>query len=332
VTLPLRNLGRTERTVSVIGLGLAALGRPGYINLDHRGDLPQRDVEGMERRCHDVLDSAWEAGVRYVDAARSYGRAEEFLASWLRSRHRASGEPVVGSKWGYTYTAAWRVDVERHEVKDHSLDALRRQFAESRAILGDHLALYQIHSATPESGVLDDASVLAALARLRDSGVAVGVSVSGVRQADAVRRAIDIHIDGRPLFDTVQATWNLLERSAEAALAEARDAGLAVIVKEVLANGRLTEHNRDPSFASQRRILEGIAARLGATLDSLALSAALHRRWSTVVLSGAATVDQLAANLRAVDVAWDDAAGAELGILVEDARDYWATRAALPWN
>ena len=33
-----------------------------------------------------MLDAAYAAGVRYVDAARSYGRAEEFLAGWLAER------------------------------------------------------------------------------------------------------------------------------------------------------------------------------------------------------------------------------------------------------
>ena len=45
-----------------------------------------RDVEAMQARAHALLDAAWAAGVRWFDAARSYGRAEEFLASWLRER------------------------------------------------------------------------------------------------------------------------------------------------------------------------------------------------------------------------------------------------------
>src|SRR5262245_16940832 len=123
-----RSLGQTSLVVSRLGLGLAALGRPGYINLGHADDL-QRDYDaaGMEAHCHAVLDAAWQLGVRYVDAARSYGRAEEFLANWLKSRQIRPDEATIGSKWGYTYTAGWKVEAEKHEVKDHSLPVLQRQ-------------------------------------------------------------------------------------------------------------------------------------------------------------------------------------------------------------
>ena len=41
--------------------------------------------------------------MRCFDAARSYGRAEQFLSGWLRSRDLAPEDVTVGSKWGYTY-------------------------------------------------------------------------------------------------------------------------------------------------------------------------------------------------------------------------------------
>jgi aryl-alcohol dehydrogenase-like predicted oxidoreductase len=115
-----------------------------------------------------VLDAALEAGVRHFDAARSYGRGEEFLGEWLRSR-----EPegvVVSSKWGYVYTAGWEVDADPPEVKHHDVETLRRQLGETRELLGDRLDVYAIHSATPDSGVLENAAVLEELARLRESG------------------------------------------------------------------------------------------------------------------------------------------------------------------
>ena len=52
------------------------------------------------------------------------------------------------SKWGYTYTADWKIEADAHEVKEHSLAVLNRQAEESTSLLGPHLKLYQIHSAT----------------------------------------------------------------------------------------------------------------------------------------------------------------------------------------
>jgi aryl-alcohol dehydrogenase-like predicted oxidoreductase len=239
---------------------------------------------------------------------------------------------TVGSKWGYVYTAGWQVVAPKHEVKDHSLPVLRRQYAESRALLGEHLALYQIHSATAESGVLDDRAVLGELARLKGDGVRVGLSLSGPRQGETLRRAPAMTIDGVRLFDCVQATWNLLEPSAGPALAEARAAGMGVVIKEALANGRLTARNEDPDFAPRRRTLAAEAVRLGTTIDALALAAALAQPWVDVVLSGAVTREQLLSNLAAQTVVLDEAAVGHLNTLEEPAADYWVRRGQLAWN
>jgi aryl-alcohol dehydrogenase-like predicted oxidoreductase len=309
-----------ERASAEIGLGLAALGRPGYINLGHGRDVQDIAVEQMERAAHEVLDAAYAQGVRAFDAARSYGRAEAFLASWLDRRGLAPGEVQVSSKWGYSYTADWRVDADEHEVKDLSAGQLRRQWEETSALLGEHLGLYQIHSATIESGVLEDPEVLAELTALRERGVRIGLSVTGPRQAETIERAL-----ATGGFDAVQATWNLHERSAAAALARAREAGLYVIVKEAVANGRLTDRGADPALTQAAR-------ERGTTEDALALAAALAQPWADLVLSGAATVGQLQSNLAAREVAWDEELGARLAGLAEEPEAYWDARAELPWN
>ena len=202
-----RTLGNTDLEVTPLGLGLAALGRPGYINLGHAEDLAgQTDVASMERRAHAVLDAAYAGGIRYFDAARSYGRAEAFLASWLEQRGFGPDDVTVGSKWGYTYTANWRVDAEVNEVKDLSEATLERQLTESQELLGNHLRLYQIHSATLDSGVLDDAAVMEELARLRANGMAIGfTTIRAAAERDdraraggrrVRRRAVDVEPAG----------------------------------------------------------------------------------------------------------------------------------------
>jgi aryl-alcohol dehydrogenase-like predicted oxidoreductase len=316
-----RTLGPAGLPVTAIGIGLAALGRPGYLNLGHGEDLgSDRSVAALEHHAHAVLDTAYDQGVRYFDAARSYGRAEAFLASWLRERELAPGAVTVGSKWGYTYTAGWQVDADPPEVKDLSVDTFRRQIGETRELLGEQLALYQIHSATLESGVLEDPAVLEALAELRAEGVSVGLTTTGPDQAQTIERAL-----AAGGFDTVQSTWNLLEPSAGAALAEAHDEGLGVIVKEALANGRLTARGGV-------RELEEVASRVGASPDAVALAAVLAQPWADIVLSGAGSAEQLVSNLAAREVRWDDEAAEVLAGLAEEPEAYWQTRSELAWN
>ena len=95
-------LGTALRGAPRLGLGMASLGRPGYINIGHADDLPaERSVDAMREHAHACLDEAYALGLRYIDCARSYGLSEEFVASWLAKRPEAVADVVVGSKWGY---------------------------------------------------------------------------------------------------------------------------------------------------------------------------------------------------------------------------------------
>ncbi|MCX4452839.1 aldo/keto reductase [Streptomyces sp. NBC_01728] len=323
--MPFARLATATTPTCHIGLGLAAVGRPGYINLGRDQDLGEnRSVETLRERTHELLDAAYAQGVRYFDAARSYGRSEEFLAGWLKSRPDVD-DVVIGSKWGYTYTADWTTDAEKHEVKDHTLATYERQRAETAELLGDRLDLYQIHSVTPDSAALTDKELHAKLAEAAAQGLSIGFSTSGPAQADAIRAALAVTVDGEPLFRTVQSTYNVLETSAAPALAEAHDAGLTVIVKEGMANGRLAaEHAPDA--------VRAIAEETGLGADAVALALVLRQPWAGVVLSGAATTAQLASNLHAAVIDLDEDQLTRLAALAEDPHVYWERRGQLPWH
>ena len=162
--------------------------------------------------------------------------------------------------------------------------------------------------------------MLEELTRLRETGLAVGLTVTGPHQRETIERALEVGI-----FDTVQATWNLLELSAGPALDAAHAAGLGVIVKEALANGRLTARG---DVAPLREL----AQRSRTSPDALALAAALSQPWADVVLSGAATVDTLRSNLKALELVLDAELTSKLAELAEDPVRYWEERSALPWN
>lgn len=308
---------------------MAALGRPAYITAGRGATLGgRRAVDDMRDQTFAVLDAAHAAGVRYVDVARSYGRAEEFLAAWLAARPEVD-DVEIGSKWGYRYVGDWRMDADVHEVKDHSPAAFHAQWARTAELLGDRVGVYHVHSATLDTGVLDDTALHGALAELRDRGVRVGISTSGPGQAEAVRRALAVRVGGRPLFTSFQSTWNPLEPTAGTALAEAADAGARVIVKEAVANGRLAPGGADSPGA--RRAAE-LAAETGTTVDALAIAAALAQPWAWRVLSGAMDPEQLASNVAAERLAVPADVAAELATLAEDPDSYWAARSARPWT
>ena len=137
--------------------------------------------------------------------------------------------------------------------------------------------------------------------------------------------ALGVQIDGVNPFQTVQATWNLLEVSAGPALAEAKASGFGVIVKEAVANGRLTDRSAVPEGSA----LRVAAARLGTSLDALALAAAISQPWADVVLSGAATTGQLASNLASLAVALPPEGLPDVALSPEA---YWNARSALSWG
>ncbi|MRX43246.1 aldo/keto reductase [Agromyces kandeliae] len=303
-----------------LGLGLAALGRPAYITAGRDASFgDDRGIDAMRGRAHEMLDVAWARGIRFIDAARSYGRAEEFLGSWLAAHPERRAELAIESKWGYAYVGGWRMDAEVHERKEHSLAMLDTQWPESLAALGGAPDRYLVHSLTPESPALADDALLDRLRELAASGIAVGISTSGPHQADALDAA---RVLPDSPFATVQATWNLLEPSVGPALARAHADGWFVVVKEAVANGRLTAAGDEADAAA-------LAAADGQALDALAIGAARAQPWADVVLSGAVEPAQLDANLASRAPASDAAA---LASLAEDPTAYWAARSARAWS
>jgi aryl-alcohol dehydrogenase-like predicted oxidoreductase len=98
-----------------------------------------------------------------------------------------------------------------------------------------------------------------------------------------------------------------------------------VIVKEAVANGRLTARGDVPELIEA-------AARTGVSVDALALAAVLAQPWVDVVLSGASTADMVVSNVAALDVAVDPETLERLNAVAEDPDGYWERRSALSWN
>lgn len=277
----------------------------------------------MRTRAHAMLDAAWAKGIRYVDAARSYGRAEQFLGEWLTEHPERRSEFTIGSKWGYRYVADWQRDVDVHEVKDHSLAHIETQWPETLAALGEAPDLYLIHSVTPDSPALADTALLDRLRKLAAEGVRVGISTSGPHQAavlDAARALADTP------FSAVQATVNVLEPSVAPALERAHDVGWFVVAKEEFANGRLAS---TPAGEPSTPWAAALTEATGLVPEVAALGWALAQPYLDVALTGAVTEQQLDANLTAVALTPEQLAAAAVAV---DPTEYWAARSSLTWG
>ena len=315
---------------------MAALGRPGYINLGRDrifGDSDSRPVDKMQKQADLVLDCLFANSEErpWIDCARSYGLSEKFVGEYLRKKNIKPEDVYVSSKWGYTYVADWNVKLASgapHEVKDHSVDNFLKQVAETKDAIGEYVDLYQIHSATFESGVLGNTDIHQALNKCRNEcGWAIGLSVSSPMQGEVLQRAMKIEVGGRKLFDSVQCTFNVLESSAKPALLDAHKSGMDIIIKEGLGNGRILRN----------KVILEYAKKLSCTSDALALGCILAHEFQPRVLSGSVTPNQLVSNLKASEIAEKlrdepDLLEEIMSKCVMNSEEYWRERSALEWN
>jgi aryl-alcohol dehydrogenase-like predicted oxidoreductase len=183
-----------------------------------------------------------------------------------------------------------------------------------------------------ESGVLENNQVLDYLWKLKENGLIVGLSLSGSRQADTLERSLEIKSSGEQLFQSVQVTWNILERSTTEAIENAVKAGYGIIVKEALANGRLTDRNTAPEFQDKLKVITEIADEHQVGIDAIAIAYILHQPWISIVLSGAAQKSHLDSNLKALGIELHPGEIEKLNQLAESPEEYWQTRSELEWN
>jgi aryl-alcohol dehydrogenase-like predicted oxidoreductase len=286
----------------------------------------------MQTQANLVMDSLFQnSEIPWFDCARSYGLSEKFVGEYLKKNNVSPEKVYVSSKWGYTYVADWKVSLEKgepHEVKDHSVENFLKQLEETNELIGDYVDLYQIHSATFESGVMDNEDIHKALHDCRENrGWNIGLSVSSPKQDEVLRRAMEITVDGKKLFDSVQCTYNVLEQRPGPALLDAHKAGMDIIIKEALGNGRVLKKD----------IIIDHAKRLSCAPDALALGCILAQPFQPRVLSGAVTPEQLETNLKAGELA--DILKADHTLLdsimkdcAMESEDYWNDRSQLAWN
>lgn len=312
-----------------IGLGTAAIGRPQYINL-RQEKVDKFSLDTFRKKGIEVLNAAYDHGIRYFDTAPGYGMAEQMLIDWVEEKDDASIE--IATKWGYTYTANFDPNAVIHEVKDHSLTKLNEQWEQSKKLF-PFLTTYQVHSATFESGILESTDVLDRLHALKETcGIRTGITTTGINQAEVLKKAMDISIGDQPLFETFQITYNVLDQSLFNVVEELEQQNKRVIIKEALANGRLFPNAKYPEYAKLYRTLKMMAKKYGVGVDAIALRFCMDSITPFMVLSGASRSQHLVDNLKGLDFTLETFDLETLKAFKISPEKYWGERKKLSWN
>lgn len=303
-----RVLGSGSAALEVSALGLGCMGMNfAYGKAD----------EGESRR---TLDAAMDCGIRFLDTSDSYGpfANEELIGDWLRTRQE---KPIIATKFGQEFLpdGGRRLNGSPEYARQAVEGSLRR--------LGvGHIDLYYLHRVDPQTPIED---TWGAMADLVGEGKVrfLGISEASASTITAIHA---IH----PVT-AVQTEWSLWTRDVEVnGVREAtRSLGIGFVPYSPLGRGYLTGTIRTPddlgeddgrrawprftaeALVANSAIAEGVARvadRLGCTPAQAAIAWLLHRGDDVVPIPGSRKVGHLVDNVGALDVAWDEAAGAEL--------------------
>jgi aryl-alcohol dehydrogenase-like predicted oxidoreductase len=313
-----------------IGFGTAAIGRPTYINIkqDEKElpfSLPRFWRNGMQ-----VLEDAYKMGIRHFDTAPGYGLAEQLLLEWLEKKNDPS--ITVSTKWGYSYVANFDPNAKRHEIKEHSLEKLNEQWQYSKKLL-PYLKVYQIHSATFDTGVLENEAILKRLHQLKiENGLIIGLTTTGTNQVEVLKKALTIEVESEQLFQSFQCTFNVLDQSIMCLKEELSNIEGPFIIKEALANGRLIPNTNYFGYSDLYKFMLSLAEKYNVGADAIALRYCIDNFHEAKVLSGANNSIHLTANLKADGFTLTASEIEQLAAFGIYSEEYWQERKALSWN
>jgi aryl-alcohol dehydrogenase-like predicted oxidoreductase len=199
--MEMRQLGRTDMRVSVLGFGGAEIGFEG----------------ATQHTVTKLLDDALDAGLNIIDTAECYPGSEELIGKAVAGRRKdyflftKCGHPVV-----YT-DADWRPESLLHTI-ERSLQRLKT----------DRVDLVQLHTCTEAD--LRKGDVIAALQKARDKGQTRYIGYSG--DGNAAKYAIECGA-----FDTLQTSISILDQdNIDFFMPLAVQKNIGVIVKRPIGN------------------------------------------------------------------------------------------------
>lgn len=335
-----RPVGQTGLELTALGVGSAPLG-------GLYADVPTAQAL-------DMLNTAWDLGLRYFDTAPMYGltRAEHLVGQVLRDK---DGSHLLSTKVGRLMTSeragralppappknpldpGWWNGLPFREVFDYSYDGVMRSYDDSQQRLGlDRLDILYVHDiGRVTHGELHDHHWAAltrgggfrALQELKAAGNIRGFGL-GVNEWEVIRDALEeTDLD----LCMLAGRYSLLDRDAgETFLPLAQARGVSLVLAGVYNSGILaapkggrTKFNyadADPDIIAQVEALRGVCDDYGVPLAAAAIRFPMRHPAATCVVIGAKTAAQLKQNVEWFDTDLPDAIWADLDTALAQAK------------
>ncbi|MBU79887.1 MAG: aldo/keto reductase [Chloroflexi bacterium] len=274
-------LGKTGLQISRLGIGLSEIG----------SILSDADA----KTASDVLNTALDQGINFLDTAACYGLSEDFIGRSIPNRR---DEYVLASKAGH--------HLPRNEGEDWTYELVTESIERSLRLMNtDHLDLIQLHSCVVE--VLEKGDVILAIQDAKQAGKVNHIGYSG--DNENAEWAVD-----SGLFETLQTSYSLVDqRARENLFPGVVGQGMGLIIKRPIGNavwGRATDpnpyHHMPTSYTEEYFRRAGVMAGLGAVEDApesaieLAMGFTLTRPEVSTVIVGTLNPAHLASNVEMI--------------------------------
>ena len=305
-----RKIGKSDAVVTRMGLGGAPLG-------DHFEII-------SEEQAQNVLQAAWEAGIRYFDTAPfyGYGKSEHRVGHFLRQQPRR--QFTISTKVGRVLKATadpdtfdpgfWAGGLPFDLEFDYSYDGIMRSYEDSLQRLGlssvDLLVIHDLDFWFHKTEALVNAylgqlgtSGWRALEQLRSSGDIKGIG-AGINELGMMPRFLDVaDLD----FFLVALPYTLLDQDVlDEEFPRCAERGVGVVIGAVFASGILATGPVEGAYYSyapaaedilkKTRAIEAICRRHHTPLASAAMQFPLAHPVVATVIPGAFAPEQVREN------------------------------------
>lgn len=255
-----RLLGNTGIEVSEIAFGGVEIGMPYGIGVKGGEDMLS------EKEAIKLLHTAVDSGINFFDTARMYGDSERIMGRAFSERRN---KVVIASKCRHLLDSNGNLpaDTELKNLIETSL------YESLSALQTDYIDIFMLHQANRH--ILQNEAIVREFSRFKEMGL---FKVTGVSTytTEETKMAIDAGC-----WDVIQLPFNLMDQRQLELFKEAKEKGVAIVVRSVLLKGLLSDRGKNLHPALQKvenhickygQLLEETAYTLPALATKFALS------------------------------------------------------------